>query len=192
MRKTVIEWSWEEWKGVISGREVSSSLVLWWSPLLHPPISGSLPSLSSSINPVISTHSTLHHQSHYSYPIPPPNSPFQRRKTFTVAASVKTGLGFSEFLETLESALSLLLKPISVFVPVRSCDVILWRHLFFFFFLNFCQSHTRQLICKRSIAHIVLSSWRFPSSLLFIFIVWQGWRFNRNDPQPRIGRLSRI
>ena len=40
------------------------------------------------------------------------------RKTFTVAASAKTGTGFDDFLETLESALSLLLKPISVFIPV--------------------------------------------------------------------------
>ena len=45
---------------------------------------------------------------------------YLQRKTFTVAASVKSGLGFSEFLETLESALSLLLKPISVFVPVST------------------------------------------------------------------------
>ena len=52
-----------------------------------------------------------------------------QRKTFTVAASVKSGLGFSEFLETLESALSLLLKPISVFVPVST-----YTHLCFYLF----------------------------------------------------------
>jgi hypothetical protein len=40
------------------------------------------------------------------------------RKTFVVAASAKTGIGFDDFLETLESALSLLLKPTQVFIPV--------------------------------------------------------------------------
>ena len=61
------------------------------------------------------------------------------RKTFTVAASVKTGLGFSEFLETLESALSLLLKPISVFVPVSTISFILYvLFCFIYCFVFFC------------------------------------------------------
>ena len=43
--------------------------------------------------------------------------PRQKRKTYYVAASVKTGLGFDDFIATLEDALSLLLKKINVFIP---------------------------------------------------------------------------
>ena len=76
-----------------------------------------------------STLSIMSSPSTFSTPPPPtPRSTRKKsktvirpaRKTFTVAASVKTGLGFDDFLESLESALSLLLKPISVFVPVRA------------------------------------------------------------------------
>ena len=47
-----------------------------------------------------------------------------------------TGLGFDDFLESLESALSLLLKPIRVFVPfdkvkMMQCSIMLY-HLFCF------------------------------------------------------------
>ena len=41
----------------------------------------------------------------------------RKRKVFTVAASVKTDLGFDDFTSTLEDALSLLLKQIEVFIP---------------------------------------------------------------------------
>jgi GTP-binding protein HflX len=44
------------------------------------------------------------------------------RKTFTVAASVKTGLGFDDFLSTLVDALSLRLKEVEVFVPYSQDD----------------------------------------------------------------------
>ena len=41
----------------------------------------------------------------------------KQRKVFTVAASVKTGLGFDDFTATLEDALNLLLRKIHVFIP---------------------------------------------------------------------------
>lgn len=44
------------------------------------------------------------------------------RKTFTVAASAKTGLGFDDFLSTLVDALSLRLKEVEVFVPYSQDD----------------------------------------------------------------------
>ena len=53
--------------------------------------------------------------------------PRQKRKTFYVAASVKTGLGFDDFISTLEDALSLLLKKINVFIPYNKDSGIITK-----------------------------------------------------------------
>ena len=53
--------------------------------------------------------------------------PRQKRKTFYVAASVKNGLGFDDFISTLEDALSLLLKKINVFVPYNKDNGIITK-----------------------------------------------------------------
>jgi 50S ribosomal subunit-associated GTPase HflX len=49
------------------------------------------------------------------------------RRIFTVAASALTGVGFDDFLATLEDALSLLLKSIDVFIPYDKDDGIIAR-----------------------------------------------------------------
>jgi len=51
-------------------------------------------------------------------------APRINRKTFTVAASVKTGLGFDDFVGTLIDALSLRLREIEVMVPYNKDDGI--------------------------------------------------------------------
>lgn len=61
--------------------------------------------------------------SNYEYVLPAKNPNGNRkvrrttRKTFTVAASLKTGLGFDDFIDSLVDALSLRLKEIEVFIP---------------------------------------------------------------------------
>jgi len=47
------------------------------------------------------------------------------RTIFTVAASAKSGLGFSDFLDTLGDTLSLFLKPIELFVPYHKDDGVI-------------------------------------------------------------------
>ena len=49
------------------------------------------------------------------------------RKIFTVAASALTGVGFDDFIGTMEDALSLLLKPIEVFIPYDKDDGLVAR-----------------------------------------------------------------
>jgi len=49
-------------------------------------------------------------------------APRPNRKIFYVAASAKTGLGFDDFVSTLEDALSLRLKKIDVFIPYNKDD----------------------------------------------------------------------
>lgn len=50
-----------------------------------------------------------------------------QRRIFTVAASALTGLGFDDFLSTLEDSLSLLLRPTEVFIPYDKDDGVIAR-----------------------------------------------------------------
>lgn len=50
-----------------------------------------------------------------------------QRKIFTVAASALTGVGFEDFMATLEDALSLLLRPMEVFIPYAKDEGLVTR-----------------------------------------------------------------
>ena len=85
--------------------------------------------------------------------------------TYLYHNSLLAGLGFDDFLESLESALSLLLKPIRVFVPfdkvmVIQCYVMLY-HIFCF------HSFTALILIHRlhTILHSLIDLINTPSNL---------------------------